>query len=292
MEIYLTSVSGERIQIPILPDRVTVKTGAYTISTTIINLGETRIPRGTMLTGYSWDGVLPGRNNLSYISAWQEPVRIIGQLASWLEDGETLRLMITGTAIDDDVFLDNFTYEPFGGAGDYYYSVTFTHKRKILVDTVPAQAIDNAAQTDGGQNGVVTLNNKSSKAIVRQKASSKSKSIGKLNNGTSVQVLSVEGSWYKIPFGDTQGYVLGKWILLTGALDSDQDALPVVVPAHESVYTVKEGDTLYTISKATLGSGSRYKEIYKLNKSAIDKRNKGKNVNRYTVYTGMNLQLP
>ena len=49
---------------------------------------------------------------------------------------------------------------------------------------------------------------------------------------------------------------------------------------------------LYTIAKAQLGSGSRYTEIYKLNKKASDKANRNQKVNRYNVEPGIALQLP
>lgn len=41
-----------------------------------------------------------------------------------------------------------------------------------------------------------------------------------------------------------------------------------------------------------LGDGSRWMEIYELNKTAIDKANAGKTVSKYTVYSGASLKLP
>ncbi|MCD8308885.1 MAG: LysM peptidoglycan-binding domain-containing protein [Clostridia bacterium] len=50
-------------------------------------------------------------------------------------------------------------------------------------------------------------------------------------------------------------------------------------------YTVKKGDCLWSIAKAYLGSGSKYTEIYELNKSVI-----GSNPN--LIYAGQVLVLP
>ena len=50
-------------------------------------------------------------------------------------------------------------------------------------------------------------------------------------------------------------------------------------------YTVKRGDCLWNIAKAKLGSGSRYMEIYNLNKKVI-----GSNPN--LIYPGQVLVLP
>lgn len=57
-------------------------------------------------------------------------------------------------------------------------------------------------------------------------------------------------------------------------------------------YKVKTGDCLWTIAKKYYGSGLQYPKIYKANKSMIDKRNKGYNVDKYTIYTGQKLLIP
>ncbi|MEF9974873.1 MAG: SH3 domain-containing protein, partial [Clostridia bacterium] len=130
------------------------------------------------------------------------------------------------------------------------------------------------------------------KIAVKKEAKDKSKTLGNVSNGDTVEVLALEGAWYKVPYEETTGYVLSKWILLTGTTNSSEDGQSTIVPEHESTYTVQNGDTLYTIAKGKLGSGGRYLEIYKLNKNAIDKANKGKKVNRYAVEAGLALQLP
>ncbi len=57
-------------------------------------------------------------------------------------------------------------------------------------------------------------------------------------------------------------------------------------------YKVKTGDCLWTIAKKYYGSGLQYPKIYNANKSMIDKRNKGYNVDKYTIYTGQRLLIP
>lgn len=58
-------------------------------------------------------------------------------------------------------------------------------------------------------------------------------------------------------------------------------------------YTVKSGDSLWSICKTQLGDGSkqRYEKVYQLNKEMMDARNKGKNVPKYTIYSGQVLKL-
>ncbi|EMJ6827233.1 TPA: LysM peptidoglycan-binding domain-containing protein [Clostridioides difficile] len=56
-------------------------------------------------------------------------------------------------------------------------------------------------------------------------------------------------------------------------------------------YTVKSGDSLWSICQKQLGDGSLYKKVYELNKSMMDKANKGKNLSKYTIYKGQVLRL-
>ncbi|MCC0696191.1 LysM peptidoglycan-binding domain-containing protein [Clostridioides sp. ES-S-0048-02] len=56
-------------------------------------------------------------------------------------------------------------------------------------------------------------------------------------------------------------------------------------------YTVKSGDSLWSICQKQLGNGSLYKKVYELNKTMMDKANKGKNLSKYTIYKGQVLKL-
>jgi len=54
--------------------------------------------------------------------------------------------------------------------------------------------------------------------------------------------------------------------------------------AVPTLYTVKAGDNLYKIAQRTLGDGSRYREIYKLNRDRMQNEN--------TLKQGMKLKIP
>ncbi|MFQ4258694.1 UNVERIFIED_CONTAM: peptidoglycan-binding protein [Clostridioides difficile] len=56
-------------------------------------------------------------------------------------------------------------------------------------------------------------------------------------------------------------------------------------------YTVKSGDSLWSICQKQLGNGSLYKKVYELNKTMMDKANKNKNLSKYTIYKGQVLRL-
>lgn len=59
---------------------------------------------------------------------------------------------------------------------------------------------------------------------------------------------------------------------------------PVTQPAAPRGYTVQSGDTLFAIAQRTLGDGSRWKEIYDLNRGTMSDPN--------VIYPGEHLKLP
>ena len=139
MDIYLTA-DGERLRIPLLPDRLSVKMGTVSIGFQIIKKGEYKIPRGTALTGYSWNGVFPGKGmaDASFVHDWQAPTRIISTLSRWMEQNKTVHIMVTETTINDDVFIENFVFDHFG-VDNVSYTLTLTKYRPLYVTTAPPQ---------------------------------------------------------------------------------------------------------------------------------------------------------
>lgn len=139
MDIYMTS-GGERLRIPLNPDRLSVKMGTTAISFQILQQGEYKIPRGFSLTGYSWNGVFPGQSmaDMSFVHDWQPPIRIIATLKRWMESNAIIQLMVTETEINDSVFIENFVYDHYG-IDNVSYTLTLTTYRPLYITTAPTQ---------------------------------------------------------------------------------------------------------------------------------------------------------
>lgn len=140
-EVYLTNAAtDEVIQLCMTPEVVKAKTEANFRSYNIVEQGEIKFPKGEKLTVVSWSGILPGANillsNFVTLSAWQPPREIVSDLKRWREDGDKVRVLITQTPINLDVFIKSFDYEMSGGQGNIKYSLELIAAKELRVMTV------------------------------------------------------------------------------------------------------------------------------------------------------------
>lgn len=129
---------------PVNPEELRVGLEAKTITFSSIKLGDVDIPQGRMPMKFAWSGLLPGEGQVvPYRHSDVTPDELIEQLTSWNdEESKELRLIITGTKWNIAVFLNNFEAIPAGGYGDVSYTISFSERRKMVVQekAVKAQA--------------------------------------------------------------------------------------------------------------------------------------------------------
>ena len=153
MDFYLTAPNGSRLHFPINPERITCQTGNRILTFDVIELGEISLPRGRMPTRFSFEGFFPGesRRNDPMVKSWRSPKELAGILSLWRNEGTKLRLLVTETPINHDVYFDgddSFEHEWRGGHGDCYYSIRLVEARDLLI-----LAEGEAAAKQQGQQG-------------------------------------------------------------------------------------------------------------------------------------------
>lgn len=158
--VHISNVdTGESVSLAWTPEKITVNTSGRFASYNIIEKGEVKIPRGMNLTSIKWSAKLPGesRKNYSFVNStyWQEPRNVIKLFEKWHENRNKLRLLITQTSVNMDVYLDDFNYDWSGGHGDADYSIAFISARDMQVKTVKEVDAEKTLQADDGEN---TLN--------------------------------------------------------------------------------------------------------------------------------------
>lgn len=199
-DIYITAIDGnDEIQIPWLPEKIDFNANDKLMSSySILDSGEVKIPAGRNLRSFSWSSIFPGEahSDLPFLrTEWQDPKTYQGILSRWLQNGTPLRLLITGTPINHDVYLSSYSVEYAGGHGDYAYSISFIEKRDIIIQ----------GEKTAGASATST-------------------------NATKNATASPQST----------------------------------------TYTIKSGDTLWSIAQKHLGSGTKYSTLYNLNKTIIE----------------------
>ena len=129
IDIFLTAKSTNRkIQFPSLPDKINISFATKYQSYTILDLREVAFPSGTAPCEVYWNSVFygPSRKDFSFlIRSWTDPQTMCNTLQEWYMKGEVIKLVVADTPINVDVTISNFEYAPFGGYGDYEYSIRF-----------------------------------------------------------------------------------------------------------------------------------------------------------------------
>lgn len=184
-----------------LPDEITVEASTTFQTYNVIDNGEIKIPRGEKLVGFSWSGMLPGESLRNYKHIvkphyWIDPKAMQGIWSMWRANGTKLRLMVTETTINHDVYLSNYKITNRGAGGNLYYDIEFVVAKDMVVYTV----------------------------------------------------------------------------------DEDNQLTDLSRPAQAvpATYTVKDGDSLWSICEQYYGDGARCMDLYWKNSKIIDAANKGK----------------
>jgi len=138
MDFYLTAPDGSRIHFSVNPEKITCTTGNRILTFDVIALGEISLPRGRVPNRFSIEGFFPGeaRKDLPMVKEWRPPKELVGQLSAWRNEGTKLRLLVTETPINHDVYFDgddSFEHEWLGGHGDCWYSLRFVEARELAV---------------------------------------------------------------------------------------------------------------------------------------------------------------
>lgn len=147
-QIYFTDPqTQEKLQLPVLPEKITVKWERQTETVNILNLGEVDFTTGKKLQEISFASFFPVEYVPSYCryADIPDPAEAYMMLDGWCAARNTdyvpdrpVRLMIVGTSLDINmlVLINSLEVEDRGGEpGDLYYSLSCKEWRDIKVRT-------------------------------------------------------------------------------------------------------------------------------------------------------------
>lgn len=208
MKFSLIDPSNKKTLIfPVTPNALSVNVGTKIISYDHAMLGDSEMPRGSVPLKITFGGALPSKRiEIPQVDS-RSANSTINQIKAWQKvDRKRLKLIITSTPWNLDVFIDDFTVDYAGNL--ITYDISLVEYKTMVVSVKKA---------------------KKKPKPPKKRPSSKPKP---------------------------------KW------------------------YTIKSGDNLWNIAKKYTGKGSRWPEMWSINKS----RSRSKNAN--LIYPGERFQLP
>lgn len=140
MDIRLIPIgNGTAFTFPALPEQLRGKYGAKYQSFDIISQGTVKVPRGTDVAEFSWNGVFFGESKRSEPivkkNSWKEPNECVNILCDFMKNETVLNLIVTETWINMDVTISSFQPGPVGAYGNVEYSITFVQKKPLQIYT-------------------------------------------------------------------------------------------------------------------------------------------------------------
>lgn len=137
----------QKIQFPVLPERIGIKKGGSNKSVDIQGLGEVVMMPDPAAVVVSFNSFLPayGFSGVQ-LKTLAPPQEIADKIELWKNGDLPVHFIVTGTAINLFCVIEDFTYSEQGGdIGTLHYALTLkeykeVHARKVKVDTKAKKA--------------------------------------------------------------------------------------------------------------------------------------------------------
>jgi len=135
VDIFLQdSLTGEYLQIPVVPERIPWTDGdALADTVRILNLGNIDFPNGVDLDSLTLESFFPANYDpfLCATSNLLKPLEYRNKLSGWKDTGRPVQVIIPTAGINHRMYVSSFSWDLRGFEGDLYYSVTFKLFRTI-----------------------------------------------------------------------------------------------------------------------------------------------------------------
>ncbi len=139
--------NGQTFTFPALPEKIQGQYGAKYQGFDIISQGAVKVPKGTEVAEFSWDGVFFGETKknepIVRTGSWKEPNECVKILKGFMKDETVLNLIVTETWINEDVTISSFSPRPIGAYGNIEYSISFSQKKPLRIYTTNEMNIAN-----------------------------------------------------------------------------------------------------------------------------------------------------
>ena len=148
------------IRLPIVPSEFERVIDANYETNNVIGLGDVATFSGNGLAQLSLSSFFPNKEySFNEYSNVPKPYDLVSHFKDWKNKGTVVRVILTGTDINQEMYITNYSYGEKDGTGDVYYSMDLVEYRPI---TIPIIIENNSSNTQNTSRPNETNNNSSS----------------------------------------------------------------------------------------------------------------------------------
>ena len=125
------------IRLPVMPSEFERVIGANYETNNVIGLGDIATFGGNGLAQLSLSSFFPNKEySFNAYSDVPKPYEFVKYFKEWKNKGTIVRVIMTGTDINQQMYITNFSYGEKDGTGDVYYTVDLVEYRPITVPVI------------------------------------------------------------------------------------------------------------------------------------------------------------
>ena len=125
------------IRLPVIPAEFERAIGAAYETNNIIGLGDIATFNSNGLAQLSLSSFFPNKEySFNEYSNVPKPYDMVSHFKDWKNKGTVVRVILTGTDINQEMYITDFTYGEKDGTGDVYYSIDLLECRPITIPVI------------------------------------------------------------------------------------------------------------------------------------------------------------
>ena len=135
-EIWIKT-NDKAIRLPVMPSEFERVISANYETNNVIGLGDIATFSGNGLAQLSLSSFFPNKEySFNAYSDVPKPYEFVKYFKEWKNKGTVVRVVMTGTDINQQMYITNFSYGEKDGTGDVYYTVDLVEYRPITVPVI------------------------------------------------------------------------------------------------------------------------------------------------------------
>ena len=137
------------VRLPVIPSEFERVIDAGYDTNAIIGLGDVAVLTSNGLAQLSLSSFFPNNEySFNEYSNVPKPYDMVRYFKEWKNKGTVVRVIFTGTDINQEMYITNFTYGEKDGTGDVYYNMDLLEYRPIIVPTITENNSNNTQNTN------------------------------------------------------------------------------------------------------------------------------------------------